>query len=389
MTRRLLITVSPGEYWAAAAEQDELAGLRLIRSFGEARRGDVYLGRVVGLRPDFPAALIEIGFERPAFLSGADMAPDTRLREGEAVTVLVAKEARADKAAGVTMKLNLPEARLMAVRRAAATAEAPALLDARETPLAALLRAFADPVPDEIVLDDSAAFAAARGLLPQGRSERLKLHRETTPLFEAFGVAAAIETALSPRVPLARGGAITIETAAAATLIDVDSGSAGALVANLAAAPEIARQIRLRDLSGPIVIDFIDMKRGDKSRVQAALTEALDGDAQALGWTKLGHFELVRKRRHPALGEQLYEYVPGGTPAKKPVTVALEALRDLRRESLRMPGKRLALRVHPEIAAFLDRTGHGARHELEQELGFAVKIIAENRARDSYDIVPV
>ncbi len=391
MTRRLLIAASPGEFWAAVAEQDELIGLRLIRTFGMARRGDVYLGRVVDLRPELPAALIEIGLDRPAFLSGEDMAPNPRLREGEIVTVLVAKEARADKAAGVTMKLNLPEARLTAVQRAATMAEAPALLDARETPLTAIIRSFADPALDEIVLDDGATFAAARVSLPRERKDlAVTLHREAMPLFEAYGIAASVEAALSPRVPLARGGAITIEATAAATLIDVDSGPAGAVATNLAATREIARQIRLRDLAGPIVIDFVGAtSRGDKARVAAALAEALDGDARLLGWTKLGHFELVRKRRHASLQELLYEYVPGGSPVKTSVTVALEALRALRGESRRMPGKKFALRVHPEIAACLDRGARAARRELEEQLGSAVKVIVEQRARDSYDVVPI
>lgn len=377
MMRRLLLAISPGEIWAALTENNELIGLRLARAHGTARPGDLYLGRVVALRPELPAVLVDIGEGRPAFLSGEDMPRGTKLREGEAVTVRVLKAARADKAAGLTMKLDTDE------QKVAAAGAPPKLLVQRETSLASLLKEFS---ADEIVIDDTAALAEAK----RNATGAVTLHNGATPLFEAEGIAAAIKSAVAARVALPKDGAITIEATAAAILIDVDGGRGGALAANLAAANEIGRQIRLRDLSGPIVIDFIGMKeRGQRARVEAALKEAVGEGAQYLGWTRLGHFELVLKRQRASLTELLFEQRPGAASVKTALTVALDALRQLQRESRAAPGKRFGLLVHPEIATCLEREAGEARCDLETRLGHAVKIIAEARPRDSVAVVDV
>lgn len=370
MTRRLLLAVSPGEIWAALLEGDEPAALRLVRTHGEARAGDLYLGRVVALRPELPAALVDIGEERPGFLG------DAKRREGEAVIVKVTKAARADKAAGLTMKLKPEEQKLAAIPP---NATPPLLLHRPKPALAALLDEFADL--DEIVTDDAAVLAEIKRQVDGA----VRLHAGPAPLFEAEGVASAVETALAPRVALPQGGAIAIEATSAATMIDIDGGRAGALAANLAAVREIARQIRWRDLSGPIVIDFIGMKqREHRARVAAALKDALGGEAHYLGWTRLGHFELVLPRRRPSLTETLFD----AAGQKTPLTVALEALRHLLRESRAAPGTRFALQLHPEVAACFDGAARGARRALEAWLGYAIKIIAQPRARHSFAIAP-
>lgn len=376
MTRRLLLSLSPGEIWAALVEDGDLSALRLVRTHGAARAGDIFLGRVVALRPDVPAVLVDIGEDRPGFLGGEDMAHDAKLHEGEAVVVRVTKAARADKAASLTMKLDVQHQGI------AANGPPPRLLHRLETPLAALLKEF---TPDEVMIDDVAALAEAK---KSGCA--VHLHAAAEPLFEAEGIAADVEAALAPRVALPKDGSITIETTAAATLIDVDGGRGGALSTNLAAGREIAKQIRLRDLSGPIVIDFIGMKdRGARDRVASTLKTALGEEPNYLGWTRLGHFELTVKRRRPSLTEQLFEYRPGGATVKAPITVALEALRQLRWESRAMPSKRFNVHVHPDVAACLAGAADGARRELEGQLGHPIKIVAERRPRDSLAIVPV
>ena len=373
--KRLLLAVSPGEIWAAATEDGVLVGLRLIRSVGEAREGDIYLGRVSGKMPNIEAWSVEIGLDRPAFLAAKHRPKGTQVPDGQAILVEVVKEARADKAAAVSMKLSRPAERGSAVT--------PSLIDRRQTPLAEALQAFG--AVEEIVIDDAASVAQARHIVPDVPVE---LHRDATPLFEAHGVAGAVESALALRIALPKGGAVAIETTAAATLIDVDSGGASPLAANLAAAKEIARQIALRDLSGAIVIDFIGMKRPeDRARIRAALASAAgrDLDMHLLGWTRLGHFELTRKRRRPSLSELLYD-TRGAEPAKLPLAVALDALRALQREARAAPSVRFGLRVHPEIAACLAGVAHGALHELEAALGVAIPVVAETRPRDNYAV---
>ncbi|HEX9489615.1 MAG TPA: ribonuclease E/G, partial [Stellaceae bacterium] len=111
MSRTLLIAASPGELWAALLEDEALRELRVFRAGARMGRvGEMILGRVVALKPELPAALVDIGLDRPAFLSAEDAAPGAgivALHEGETIAVQVTKEARADKAVGVSTRLRL------------------------------------------------------------------------------------------------------------------------------------------------------------------------------------------------------------------------------------------------------------------------------------------
>jgi ribonuclease G len=393
MTRRLLLSVSPGEVWAALVVADELIGLRLLRSCVDARAGDIFLGRVIRMRPELSAMLIDIGAARPGFLSREDMLPAAQLHEGQSVIVQVTKEARAEKSAGLTMKFGGDELQRRSIQVVAEKSTAPALLEPRNTPIVAALKAFDEVPPDEIIVDDLSALAEVRAWLggnhPDSRIT-LSLHRDKTSLFEVQGITSSIDAALAPRLSLAGGGSITIETTAAATVIDVDSGSGSALAVNLAAAATIARQIILRNLAGPIVIDFIGMKnRGERPRIEGALGQGLAGEraTQLLGWTRLGHFEMVRKRNVTPLMELLFERSAIGFK-KRPLTIALEALRILQRQSEQAPGKHYAMDVHREISAALELEAARPRRELESRLGYRIRITERQEKRDSFDIVP-
>lgn len=467
MSRDLLIAVSPGELWAALVAEEGLDALRVLRLGAPGQPGEILLGRVVALKPELPAALVEIGLERPGFLSAEDALPRGSLgglTEGQSVLVQIAKAARADKAAGLSMRLRLAgrlldlvparagvtgakridaaerarltalvekmarpgegfalhaaaagadeaalasemaalRARWLAVEAAQRSARPPARLETAAPPLIELLAEAVSAAPDRIVIDDRAAFAEARrwlGLNAPALAERLVLHAEPTPLFEQWGIAGEVAEVLQPRVDLAEGGALTIEPTAAAVLIDVDSGggagrgkhaAAAALATNLAASRAVARQIRLRNLAGPIVIDFVGIvRREDRARVREALAAALedDPDTEVLGWTRLGHLELVRKRRRASLIELLYERAPGGGWVKTPVTVALEALRSLSREAAGRPARAPSLELHPEVAAALDGEARLARAELEARLGCRIAVIAApGNPRDRFDI---
>ncbi len=397
MSRTLFVSVSPGEIWAALDVKSELAALRLQRMAAPSRAGEIYLGRVVALRPELPAAWIEIGLDRPGFLDARDADPRrglAGLTEGEALIVEVVKEARADKAVGLRV-LRAKDARRAAVEAAARAATPPTRLDTPQPPILSLLAAFSKPWPDRIVIDDRSSFAQARGFLARQNSDlsdRLVLYTGTAPLFDHAGLIGAIEKALQPRVALPGGGALHIEATHAATVIDVDSGKAAALAANLEAARVAARQIRLRNLAGPIVVDFVGMKkRGDREKVLAAFQEALAADPEKpelLGWTRLGHVELVRRRREAPLAEILFETVPGGPLRKTALTVALEALRAAEREALAQPGRALSLSAHPDVIATLAAgEGRAARQALELRLGRALALAAEpQRTRESFDI---
>ena len=210
-----------------------------------------------------------------------------------------------------------------------------------------------------------------------------------------------IDQALAGTIALAGGGSVHIEATRAAVLIDVDSGSpetgspeSTGLAVNLAAAEVIARQIRLRNLGGGIVIDFVGMEdRKLRERVRDTLAEALMPDParpQILGWTRLGHIELVRPRRGRPLAEALLEPHPGGTLVKTAVTMAHEALRALRREARTQPGRQWRLTVNPDVAAALAGVAAAALRALEEQFGRAIAIETDpSLHRDRFQITPV
>ena len=235
--------------------------------------------------------------------------------------------------------------------------EPPARLD----PVASFAAALAGSLPgapDEILVDDPAAIPELRAAFPDAAVAHVPETEWPIDLDAVF------DEALSATLALPGGGSVHFEATRAGMLIDVDSGTPETgspertgRMANLAAAGTIARQIRLRNLGGGIVIDFVGMdSRAAREKVRAALAEALAPDPavpQLLGWTRLGHLELVRPRRSRPLAEALLEPRPGGALVKTAVTVSHEALRALRRAARAQPGRRWRLTVAPEVAAAL------------------------------------
>ena len=251
------------------------------------------------------------------------------------------------------------------------------------------------PAVEHIFVDDPGAIPELRPAFSQAAVAHL-------PAADwPFDLDALFEEALAPTIALPGGGSVHIEPARATVLIDVDSGTPEtgspqrtALAANLAATEPIARQIRLRNLAGGIVVDFVGLDdRRSRERVRAALARALAADPmqpQLLGWTRLGHLELVRRRRTRPLADSLLEPAPGGAFVKTAITIAHEALRALRREAGVQPGRAWRLRVAPDVAAMLAGDAAGAVRALEQRLGRAIAIGADpSLARDRFQIAPV
>ena len=181
------------------------------------------------------------------------------------------------------------------------------------------------------------------------------------------------------------GGSIHIAETAAAVLIDVDTGTPeegsaerGALAANLAAAQAIARQLRLRQLGGGIIVDFAGLEgRGAREKVRQALAAALAADPaapQVLGWTRLGHLEIVRPRHGRPLSEAMLE--PQG-PAQKRLALAFEALRLVQREARADPAADWRLVVSPAVEAALRGAAAAALRALEARLGREIAIAVE------------
>ena len=389
MRRELLISAGPGEWRAALVENGAPVELRVERG-DSVEFGSIHLGRVVRLLPALGAALVDIGGERPAFLPQSEIVPrGRRLAEGERIVVQIRREAQGGKPPRLTTAIASDED----------VAARPARLDppARVSPAATFAAALAGvlPAPERVVVDEPAAIPQIRAAFPQAAAAAM-------PQSEwPFDFDAVFEEALAPTVPLAGAGAIHIEPTRAGVLIDVDSGTPEtgspqrtALAADLAAAAAIARQIRLRNLSGSIVVDFVGLDdHHTRERVRAALAKALAADplqAQILGWTRLGHLELVRRRRTRPLADALLEPAAGGAFVKTAATLAHEALSALQREARAQPGRAWRLAVAPDIAAALAGEAALAVRALEQRFGRPIAIAADaNLGRERCLIAPV
>ncbi len=219
---------------------------------------------------------------------------------------------------------------------------------------------------------------------------RVKLYTKETPLFEHFGITEEISKALKSKVWLKSGGSIVINQTEALVAIDINTGKYVGKTArledtivktNLDAIPEIVRQIRLRDLGGIIVIDFIDMdERRNRNRVLQALEEAMKADrapSKVLQFNDFGLVAITRKRVKQSLERTLSvtcEVCSGTGMVKSPVTVCNEIYIELRKMQKHLDGKDVMLRVHPEVVKQLK--GGSARwiNEYEEMLGKTIII---------------
>lgn len=241
--------------------------------------------------------------------------------------LLVRTEAEGVAEEAIIEDLELLQRQWESVQQQAASTRAPALLDRDTDFIQRVLRDVYSNNVNRIVVDSTPGLKRVKqhlvnwnntNKLPQG--VLVDQHRESTSILEYFRVNAAIREALKPRVDLPSGGYIIIEKTEALTVVDVNSGSftrsatarETVLWTNCEAATEIARQLRLRNIAGVIIIDFIDMdSRRDQLQVLEQFNKALKADKarpQIAQLTELGLVELTRKRQ----GQNIYELF--GTP---------------------------------------------------------------------------
>ncbi len=214
---------------------------------------------------------------------------------------------------------------------------------------------------------------------------RVKLYTKETPLFEQFGIQEEISKALKSKVWLKSGGSIVINQTEALVAIDINTGKYVGKTArledtilktNLDAIPEIVRQIRLRDLGGIIVIDFIDMdERRNRQKVMQALEDALKADrapSKVLQFNDFGLVAITRKRVKQSLERTLSVPCPvctGTGMVKSPVTVANEIYIELRKMMRHFERNDVLMRVHPDVVKVLKANNAKWLNELEEVIG--------------------
>jgi ribonuclease G len=223
--------------------------------------------------------------------------------------------------------------------------------------------------------------------------ERVEVFDGPVPLFDHYGVEGELERALQRKVALKSGASIVIDQAEALTAIDVNTGrfvgkqnlEATILRTNLEAVREIVTQLRLRNIGGIIVIDFIDMESPEnRERVYQAFLEELKRDrakTHVLPISDLGVIEMTRKRVRESLGRRLTEpcpYCEGRGRIRSRSTVCHDIFREVVRQARRHPGTDLVVSANPEIAAILTEDKADTLSALERRIGRSVVIEARS-----------
>jgi ribonuclease E len=244
-----------------------------------------------------------------------------------------------------------------------------------------------------IVVDDAATAANAREFLriamprtPQSVVE----YRRPEPIFHIFGIEQEIERIHSRHVPLPSGGSIVIDSTEAMVAIDVNSGKfrdlsdaeETAYRINLEAADEIARQLRLRDLGGLVVCDFIDLRIDRHKRaVEKALRDALKKHkerARILRMSKFGLIEMTRQRQRQSIMRSVFVDCPhckGGGLIKAPESMSLEVIRILQLLAHRQNVQGIVVRTAPAVASLVLNDRRKFIHELELDSGKSIQIL--------------
>ena len=256
------------------------------------------------------------------------------------------------------------------------------------------IRDYFQPDIGEILIDTDDIYEQAQQFMTHVMPDmvhRVKRYRDDVPLFSRFQIEHQIETAYSRNVPLPSGGAIVIDHTEALVSVDVNSARATrgsdiettAFNTNLEAADEVARQLRLRDLGGLIVIDFIDMENAKNQReVENRLKDALHHDRARVQMGKISRFglmELSRQRLRPSLSEGSHVTCPrcnGTGHIRDTESSALQVLRIIQEESMKENSAAIHVQVPVDVAAFL----------LNEKRGEILKI--ETRHRVTVILIP-
>ena len=343
-TGRLLVSRLPGEVRAARLDEaGRLQDLRIERGDGGLQAGSRHRGRIRRIDRALDAAFVDIGAAEPGFLP-LGKAPDG-VAEGQALCLEVTRAPSPGKGAKLTAR---------GVQQS--DGPAPALLEAAS---------------------GLQGWIARQGPKPE----------ESGPCFPDE-IEAEIEALLEPIVELPGGARLVIEPVSSMTAIDLDSGgdTRGSLEIDLEAAAEVPRQLRLRNLSGLIVVDFLGLERRDeRRRVTERLAEGFAADSEpveAATMTASGLVEIARRRAGPALHETMFD------PAARRRDVLSMAYEALRAVAAAPPSPSAELRLSHRLAVALRGPAGEALASLEAKRGHPLTLVEEDwRDDESYELV--
>jgi ribonuclease E len=248
---------------------------------------------------------------------------------------------------------------------------------------------------DKVIIDEPQAFEHAQEFLQivmPKYADRIELYNGVEPLFHKFGIEKELDKIHLKKVPLPNGGSIVIEQTEALVAIDVNSGNfradgnaeETAYQINLQAAREIARQLRLRDLAGVIVNDFIDMREeGHRRNVERALRDAVARDRsriKILRMSQFGIIEMTRQRVRTSLKRSVFQECPhctGTGHVKTPESMSLDVMRAVQLAACREYVKRVEVVVSESVANYLHNRKRKELSQLEQTGNMTVQITGQ------------
>jgi ribonuclease G len=269
---------------------------------------------------------------------------------------------------------------------------APVLVHREASLASGIVRDLLSEKVDRLIVDAKDVYGEIRRYLKEVDPEllsRVKLHRKSLPLFDEFDIETEIRSLFNRRVDLPSGGYLIIEPTEALVSIDVNTGGYTGrkdpektiLKTNMDAAREIARQLRLRDMGGIIVIDFIDMEsQANRDRVLQELRSHLVRDrarTRAFQVSELGLIEMTRQRVRPSLWDTMATECPscaGTGKVFRPEVVVRRLERSLKRLANGKKERRVTIRVHPEVALYLVEQEPEFLKEMRRETGVELEI---------------
>ncbi|MFI3186219.1 MAG: Rne/Rng family ribonuclease [Methylococcaceae bacterium] len=292
-----------------------------------------------------------------------------------------------------------------AIERSASENSAPFLVFQESNVIIRALRDHLRGNIDEILIDNEDAFILVQNFLKQVMPHFLpkaKLYQDAVPLFNRYQIESQIEVAYGREVSLPSGGSLVIDHTEALTSIDINSARATkgsdieetALNTNLEAADEIARQLRLRDLGGLFVIDFIDMMSNKNQKtVENHLRDALKIDRARIQTSRISRFgllEMSRQRMRPSLGDSTQLPCPrckGQGSIRNVESVALSVLRILEEEAMKKGTEKVIAHLPIECATFLLNEKRSAIEQIENRLKVGIVILpSKHLETPAYDI---
>ncbi len=249
---------------------------------------------------------------------------------------------------------------------------------------------------DELLVAGESAYREAKDfmrMIMPSHAKNVQLYKEDQPIFARYGVENQLDQMFSPQVTLPSGGYLVINPTEALVSIDVNSGRATkehniedtALQTNLEAADEVARQLRLRDLAGLIVIDFIDMVENRSNRsVERRLKEALKNDRARIQVGRISHFglmEMSRQRIRAGVIESSTHKCPtcSGTGLVRSVeSVALMVMRQVEDHVMKKPGQSINLKVPTDVALYILNAKRHTLSGLEAKYDLSINVMADD-----------